>query len=192
MTLTMEDLIYYNLKPEKLSAQSPRLQKFIFNIMDNVRRETGFNPYKGAVAVEAVQSTEGMVLYISGLKTGLEEAKNVTINGETKKIKVICRKNVSSKNSYCFDDFSDLCEALANLNDLSLSKSSVYKYDGSWYFILGTGEDFERSHCVLSEYCTFYGGMIYSENFLNEHGEFIAGGESLVSLAVGVRNLKNE
>ena len=191
VTLTIEDLIYYNLKPEKLSAQSPRLQKFLFNIMDNVRRETGFNPYKGAVAVEAVQSNEGMVLYISGFKPQESQSHKVTINGEVKKIKVTCRKDVSPQNSYCFHKFSNLCSALLYLTDSSLMVSSLYKYEDDWYFILGANDDFERSHCVLTEHCSSYGGMFYSENFLTEHGEVVASGQSLISMADGLKRLED-
>ncbi len=192
VTLTVEDLIYYNLKPEKLSAQSPKLQKFLFNIMDNVRRETGFNPYMGAVAVEAVQSGEGIVLYISGLNVGDSQAKNVTINGETKRIKVFCRKNVSPQNSYMFDDFSDVCSVLINLSNDSLEVSRIYKYEKSWYFLLGACDGFERAHCMLTEYCTGYGGMLLSETFLKEHGEIIAEGSTLVSMAEGIRKLNDK
>ncbi len=192
VTLTMEDLIYYNLKPEKISARSPRLEKFIFNIMDNVLKETGFNPYKCPVAIEAVQSGEGMVLYISGLGEKAASSKDVIIKGEHKKIKVICKKEVCSKNSYCFLDFEELSRAVVNLSSESLLQSSLYEYDNKWYFVLGPSDDFQRSHCILSEHCNTFGGMIYSETFLSEHGRLIAKEKSLVTLSKGIKELEEK
>ncbi len=190
VTLTAEDLIYYNLKPEKLSPRSPGLHKFLFYIMENVRRETGFNPYKGAVAVEAMQSRDGVVLYISGFKKEEENTQRVSIRGAEKRVRIKTKKLVSPENFYSFDDFSALCKALIKIEENALRKSKLYQYENKWYFILGPGENFEKSHCILSEYCTDFGGMMFSEGFLTEHGKAVAAGESLVSLAEGIKKLE--
>ncbi len=190
VTLTAEDLIYYNLKPEKLSPRSPGLHKFLFYIMENVRRETGFNPYRGAVAVEAMQSKDGVVLYISGIKNQEGKTQSVNINGAEKRLRIKTKKLVKPENFYMFEEFSNLCKALVKLGNTALEVSKLYEYESKWYFVLGPGEHFEKSHCILSEYCTDFGGMMFSEGFLTEHGKVIASGERLISLAAGIKKLE--
>ena len=190
VTLTAEDLIYYNLKPEKLSPRSPGLHKFLFYIMENVRRETGFNPYRGAVAVEAMQSKDGVVLYISELNNNEENIQSISINGTEKRVRIKTKKLVKPENFYSFVDFSNLCRALAGINEDALWNSKLFEYENAWYFILGSGADFEKNHCILSEYCTDFGGMMFSEGFLAEHGKEIGSGERLVTLARGIKKLE--
>lgn len=190
VTLTVEDLIYYNLKPEKLSPRSPGLHKFLFYIMENVRRETGFNPYRGAVAVEAMQSKDGVVLYISELKNKEETTQCININGTEKRVRIKAKKLVSPQNFYSFDEFSNLCRALARIDEDALESSKLFEYENVWYFILGSPVDFEKNHCILSEYCRDFGGMMFSEEFLAEHGREIASGKSLVTLAEGIKKLE--
>lgn len=190
VTLTAEDLIYYNLKPEKLSPRSPGLHKFLFYIMENVRRETGFNPYRGAVAVEAMQSKDGVVLYISELKNKDENVQSISINGTEKRVRIKAKKIVKPENFYRFDDFPNLCKALARIDACALEGSKLFEYENTWYFILDCPVDFEKNHCVLSEYCAEFGGMMFSEGFLAEHGKEIAEGESLVTLAEGIKKLE--
>lgn len=190
VTLTAEDLIYYNLKPEKLSPRSPGLHKFLFYIMENVRRETGFNPYRGAVAVEAMQSKDGVVLYISELKGKEENVQSININGAEKRVRIKAKKLVKPENYYRFGDFSNLCKALVRVDKTALAGSRLFEYENTWYFILDCPTDFEKNHCILSEYCTHFGGMMFSEGFLSEHGKEIASCESLVTLAEGIRKLE--
>lgn len=188
VTLTVNDLLYYNLKPETLSPNSPELHKFLFYIMENVRKETGFNPYSGQVVIEAVQSSAGITLYISRMKNEAHR-RPVPKKINPEKVRVSSARRVPAKNRYSFDEFSNVCGALRYMGNGALGVSSLYKYNNKWYFILGACKTFEESHCVLCEHCTDFGGMIYSETFLQEHGEMIAKEASLVSMAEGIRKL---
>ena len=194
--LDADDLNYFNLKPETLTADSAQLHKFLFHIMESVRKETGFNPYSGTVAVEAVHSSGGITLYISSVSGDeknpepAEKPKKVKINPE--KVHPVRAKKINARNRYCFDDFSALCSALCHIGIGALGVSSIYKYEDKWYFVLGICKTYEETHCVLCEYCTMYGGTLYGETFLAEHGETVATGESLVTMAEGIKKLYAE
>lgn len=188
VTLTFEDLIFYNLKPDKITPDYPGLQKFLFNIMENVRRETGMNPYKGAVAVEAVSSREGMVLYISGFKKSNQSKHTITMDGVTKTLKASCKKEVAISGGYIFENFEDLCNAINRIDNESHRQSCLYKYNDKWYYIFN-GDDGKNIHYVLSEYCSEFGSIVYGEDFLNEHGELVAEKDTLVSMAEGIKKL---
>lgn len=183
VTLSESDLMYYNLNPKQMTKNSPELHRFLFQIMENVKNQTGFNPYCGQVAVEAVSSESGMTLIISRISPTVSKSS-------LKKVKASAAKRVLTKNRYYFDSFDDLCSALCALEPDALSVSTLYECDGSWYLILGSCRRFDRQHCILSEYCTDFGGKVLTEAFLSEHGRMIADGEKLISMANGIKELE--
>ncbi len=188
VTLSDSDLVYYNLKPETLSPNSAELHRFLFNIMDNVRHETGFNPYRGQVVVEAVRSGCGITLYISKIK---EKERQVSLENAKKvcRVKAVKPRSTKRRNRYMFSDFDSLIGAIKQLKNNVLSVSSLYRYNARWYFILGDCCSFDTAHSVLSEYCSEFGGMVYSEDFLDEHGEKVADRYSLVTMGDGIKRV---
>ncbi len=183
VTLSESDLMYYNLNPKEITRNSPELHRFLFQIMENVKKQTGFNPYCGQVAVEAVSSEKGITLLISRISPAVNKDK-------LKKIKVSTSKRVMIKNRYLFESFDNLCGALCALDEGILEKCTLYSYNDGWYFILGNCTGFDRQHCILSEYCTNFGGIVCTEPFLSEHGKLIASGKSLLSMVKGIKELE--
>ena len=64
--LTDTDLEYFDLDIGERPPQAADLHNFLFEVMELVQTETGFDPYHGGqVIVEASTSSEGMSLVIS-------------------------------------------------------------------------------------------------------------------------------
>ena len=190
VSLTTNDLMYYNLNPETLSPESPELNKFLFQIMEDVKKQTGFNPYCGQVVVEAVRSNSGITLYIT--KVGINTAVQGAVSPSKRKIKAVAVKSKKPSYSnirYMFSRFDTLCNALTNMSAKALSLSSLYTYENKWYFVLGDADGFEWMHCILCEYCDKFGGDLYTEAFLQEHGKCVAAGERLISMTDGIKEL---
>lgn len=185
VSLTVNDLMFYNLKPETLSPDSPELNKFLFHVMEDVKKQTGFNPYSGQVIVEAVRSDNGINLYITRLSENTKTRKP-----NTKRIKAVSAKRktgVSAGGTYLFTDFDDLCRALRLMTENNVRLSSLYKFEGNWYLVTNSGD--VKLHCMLSEYCNVMGGMLYTDTFLKEHGEVIGTGKQLLEMTEGVKKL---
>lgn len=180
VSLTVEDLMFYNLSQDSVTPDSPKLHKFLFEIMDSVVRQTGFDPYSGQVVVEAYQDTSGITLLISKLKTceqteeGPKQIKTVKIN-----------KNIR-KNRYIFNSFHQMCSAFSFANPSDLKNSAVYKYENRWYVTVLAKK--KTINCILCEYCDDIAENV-SELFLKEHGELIARGEKLISMVSGIKSL---
>ena len=51
VTLQPLDLREMNISIENLKPNSPQLNRFLYEIMEKVREETGFNPYNGQIVV---------------------------------------------------------------------------------------------------------------------------------------------
>lgn len=186
VSLTVNDLLFYNIKPETLSPNSPELNKFLFNIMENVKKQTGFNPYCGQVIVEAIRSESGIVLYISRAKDA-DSNKNAV--RKIKSVTVKSKKNKYLPGTYKFKDFENLCEAVTAMDVSFLTFSKLYMYQKEWYFILEPTEKNEECHYILSEYCDDFGGGLYNESFLDEHAKIVAEGENMISFLMGIKAL---
>ena len=140
--LTHEDLLSYDISTEAVAPNSPKLHRFLFEIMENVIRETGFNPYNGQVVVEAIQNKQGITLFISKLKNAVD------LNSKVKKVKI--NKDIH-KNRYIFNSFELLCEAFKRINVYELKGAALYKYENKWYIsVLAKNV---LLNCVFSEYC---------------------------------------
>lgn len=179
VSLTEEDLMFYDLSQDTVTPDSPKLHNFLFEIMDSVVKQTGFDPYSGQVVVEAFQHKSGITLLISKLKTvgqavELKKAKSVKIN-----------KNIR-KNRYIFEDFHRLCKALTLSSLPELKNSSIYKYENKWYVTVFARKN--KLNCILSEFCDSISENV-SELFLKEHGELVARDENLISMVKGIKSL---
>ena len=178
VSLTIEDLMFYDLSQEAVTPDSPKLHKFLFEIMESVVKQTGFDPYTGQVVVEAFQNKSGITLFISKLKsierTEVKRARSVKVN-----------KNIH-KNRYTFKNFNVLCDALALVNPAELKNSSLYKYEEKWYITVLSKK--ASLNCILSEYCDKVCENA-SDLFLKEHGELIAKGDNLISMVKGIKTL---
>lgn len=92
VSLSSTDLYELDIDVKKLSPNSQELHSFLFQIMETIREETGFNPYNGQVVVEATPSTEGMdimVSRVSGKKrkiTKQEFSKITSVKAKVKKM----------------------------------------------------------------------------------------------------------
>lgn len=189
--VSREDLILFGIEPETLTPDSPALHSFLFKIMENVQRETGFDPRSGQVVVEARHDGRGLQLTISKLR-GIGEKKQAAPKSRTEKKRTYPKlKQVNAMHSvYRFDCFENLCRALKNLEQETLKQSRLYAYDGNHYFVKRSfDESKHRDHFVLCEFCTAYGHGVFGKEFLAEHGTRIAAGNSLVSMAEGIKKL---
>ena len=178
VSLTTEDLLSHDISNESVTPDSPKLHKFLFEIMESVMEETGFNPYSGQVVVEAVQDKTGITLFISKLKNAVDIKKT-----KVKSVKI--NKDIH-KNRYIFNSFENLCEAFKSINPSELKGSSLYKYENKWYITVLSKNT--ALNCVFLEYCDKLSENV-SDLFLKEHAELIARGENLISMVNGIKTL---
>ena len=183
VTLTLEELIFYDLSGDNVRPDSPKLHKFLFDIMESVREQTGFNPNCGQVVVEAIKDQNGITLFISKLRSFSDIRRQDYKNKKIKSVKL--SKNIH-KNRFCFNNFNSLCEVLKIIPEESLEAGVLYKYNEKWYITVPSKNTMLNS--VLREYCDYLKENI-SDVFLKVHGKIIAKGEKLISLVKGVKAL---
>lgn len=179
------DLREMNVSVESLKPDSPQLHSFLYEIMERVRAETGFNPYSGQIMVEALPIGEGMVLNVTRIMPPKKATADSSLN--IKRVKAVLKESGQRRTAFVFDSFDDLCNALTVLNKETLIRSDYYKLN-SKNILLVSGALFQEKS-VLKEYSVSYktGRMI--DSYMSEHGKHIAGGERLVSMADGISRL---
>lgn len=177
VTLSAPDLLDMNINIKSLTPGSPKLHGFLYDIMERVRKETGFNPYNGQVVVEATPEGDGVVLTV----TKLNDEKNC--RQRPKKVRVIQPQNVK-KLTYKFESFEHVCELFLHSEPENFSEGGLYEYMNIFYMVLP-----KNAVPALAEFGTAKNMYALSESFLAEHGKLHAKGEKLVNMAYGVKRM---
>ena len=177
------DLNDMNISIKSLKPDSPQLHNFLFNIMERIKKETGFNPYSGRIVVEASpigDCVELIVTKLSEQKT--DEKPQKAVRNIRATIKNPKQKNVV----YCFETFDDFCSCISVVWN-SLSKTSAYYVIGSRH-ILSVPENNSKHH-IIKEFASGTDRRRLSKTFLDEHATLVASGEELLSMAEGISEL---
>ncbi|MGN0162657.1 MAG: adaptor protein MecA [Candidatus Ornithomonoglobus sp.] len=215
--LTMQDLEYFDFNPAGKIPQQADLHRLLFEIMELVQTETGFDPYHGGqVVVEASASAVGMNLAISKVNTGRkrrmtrEEFKKVRAvrvkqdsdpdifsNDEIRElidrlgIGAAIKENMRSKKNeiFIFNEFTSLEGALCLLPDAVTEKCSLYR-SGSRYALLTALTKGSRYSNILSEFAQSSCTYEIVERDIREGWIPVAEKAALVDMAGAIRDMQ--
>lgn len=180
VTVSAMDLVNMNINVKSLKPDSPHLHDFLFEVMEQVRKETGFNPYAGQVVVEATPSDGGIILTVTRV------SEETPMPKRPKGVRVVGHRS-PKKLTYKFASFDDLCELFTVADSVEFEKAALYEYMQSFFLSLPRGTDLP-----ITEYATLAYSQGLNENFLAEHGKLCAEGEELVKMAEGVKRLEQK
>ncbi len=179
VTVSATDLVSMNISVKSLTPDSPCLHNFLFEVMQKVQEETGFNPYSGQVMVEATPSEGGIILTV----TRLGEEKPVP--KRPKRVRVVSHRS-PARVTYKFLSFEHLCGLFSVADSTEFEAGSLYEYADGFFMVMPKG-----SRVSFAEFAVRgIGAEALSESFLAEHGKLVASGAGLVSMADGVKKLE--
>ena len=192
VTLTPTDLSDYNIDINALGPNSKELHSLLFNIMETIRAETGFNPYNGQVVVEATPHSDGVTLVVS--KMGANQAR-IAIEEFKRNVKVTARLKSADKTekskyaTFSFANFDNVSMSLARIADDTLMDAALYKVDSTFCLAMKNREEHLRVIDLINEFAdkVSYNSLRYV--FIAEHGSLVAEGEKLVGMARLIRSL---
>lgn len=183
VTIYPVDLMDMNINIKNLKPDSPQLHSFLSDVMEKIRAETGFNPYSERTVVEASPVGDCMVLTVT---TFSDKNDNFKISSKRRVKAVLKNKNI--KNSiYFFESFDDMCDAISQLSDDSLISGALYKIEDK--YAVSITDIKENDVSLMREFASNRDTHSLAADFLNEHAELIAKGESLLSMANGIKKL---
>ena len=172
--LTDTDLEYFDLDFDEHAPQAADLHKFLFEVMELVQTETGFDPYHGGqVVVEATTSPNGMSLIISKIHTDkkpitretFSRIKNIKVKATSEKVgqkdmsalvngmgmaQPKRKRRISKNTVFVFENFSDFESAVCVMTGTDFSDASLYREKERYALI---SSNFNEKECnIMSEY----------------------------------------
>lgn len=155
--LSEQDIIEYDIDISDKIPRSDELHRFLFEIMEVVREETGFDPYHGGqVVVEASPTSTGLNLLISKIKTKKKSKMTRERFEKVKKVSVVNRKD-KDKESMPEEYLKHLIEELGL--GASLNKNKKEEPENR-VFIFSTFKEWEDALCrlnsdLISDFCLY-------------------------------------
>lgn len=209
------ELMGYNINADgEKMPESAELHKFLFELMDTVYVETGFDPYGGQVVVEATPLRNGMNFTISKIgrkkqMTKAEFANVKSVRVKSARIKSVDKlsdeeiydivdkiagkgfkrkRKLPSKGSFLFGKYTDLEKALSVLASQSLIGCGLYRNGGRYVLITDFDSNSVEYNC-LSE---FSQRIIKSDAAINTVKEMwspVAAGDELADMSEQIKNM---
>ena len=134
-----DDFEKFDLDFDKKMPQAADLHKFLFEVMEVVKTETGFDPYNGGqVVVEAEVSEGGLTLNITKIRT----RKNKISREEFRRARAV--KVKSGAEAVSASDLSGLIKQLKSASDTD-------EKSGNIAFVFASFEDLESAMCGIDE-----------------------------------------
>jgi adapter protein MecA 1/2 len=187
VTLTTMDLVNLDIDIKQLAPDSKELHAFLFHIMETIRLETGFNPYSGQVMVEATPSRDGISILVSKLKNNSKRITKAQFNS-AKGVKAKLKTEDKTEIFY-FENFDDLCAALAASPRDSLHCGALYKLGDTYCFVIKDGKQNRKCLAVMSEFAPKRSKYPMQLAYIREHGTLVSKGAALAQMADEIENL---
>lgn len=184
--ITAVDLMTFDMDIDSLRPNSPTLHTFLFEIMDKIQSETGFNPNNGQIVIEASQAgEESIMLTVTKLSKDASAARRI-LPEQLKHVKGVIKQPKKKVSVYTFSSFDDVRRLLIRLDDDTLSNGRLYEMEDN-YFLEIYLPSADRTHTLISEYAQKREVSELTAAYLHEHAKIIAEHERLQSLADGIR-----
>ena len=174
--LTSDDLTYMNINVAMLHPDSPELQRFLFRIMEQIKRETGFRTAGGKIMVEAAPVNGGVVLTVTRL--------DILPSAPAGSTKVRAKLKRQPELVFRFAGFDAMCAYLCAAPDEKLEPMRLFSYDKNFFAVTNVYDERLRE---------FSGELIGTsgERFLREHATLIVPAGEVPQMARRLRELKN-
>lgn len=187
--LNQSDLEERNIKLSEFAYGSEKAQSLFRDMMERASKECGFYADTNRYIIEAIPaSTDSIILIITKVK---EDEDVLDRLGIYKGFQNMNRQNALAPIIdedvcvYSFKSIDTICDVAKRLLKVYESKSSLFKYDNTYYLVMNTCDE-ERANyinSILSEYGNKMNISELSEYFFLEHGDTIIRNNAIPILA---------
>ena len=183
VTISLNDLKEMNIDLNTLNYNTPAVQEFFWDLMEQAEEQLGFDLTDSQLIIEPVpDSGNGFIITITKIdEDGDFESIQKYIKSRLKKsdlkVKKRGRRVCSSLIIYSFKCLEDVCGFADKAGNLYNGESTLYKCGNAYYLMMtrsgaissGSG----KFELILNEYGTKVLNAIFYEGYLNEYGEKI-------------------
>lgn len=192
--ITTEDLDSMNIDIDALGSETIELNRFLFNIMETIKAETGFDPYGAQVLMEAARDKDGNIsILISKVK---QRAPKITREQfkRLRDLRPVSDDTVSRDihiETFYIESFDDVCRLLRLLKYNILLKCALYKMDNEYCVLMEYSQKTMKALGIMAEFSLRRSHSPMQEAYVREHGELIARGRRLAMMGKGIKELEN-
>ena len=182
--LDIDDLAHKNINIDSLIQNSDFSQKLFKKMLNQAKKEVGFETEDSQVLIEAYISSEGYFI-ITFTKIANDLAKNISHSSSPKPKAKRKNLNTSCKTAIYqfdkFDDYTNFCTYLDNLNFQNIKgfakKISLYEYEKKYFLVFNEINIGHKNISFLYTSISEFGKLVSnSKNFeskLIEYGKTI-------------------
>ena len=199
--LDIDDLAHKNINIDSLIQNSDFSQKLFKKMLNQAKKEVGFETEDSQVLIEAYISSEGYFI-ITFTKIANDLAKNISHSSSPKPKAKRKNLNTSCKTAIYqfdkFDDYTNFCTYLDNLNFQNIKgfakKISLYEFEQKYFLVFNEINIGHKNISFLYTSISEFGKLVSnSKNFeskLIEYGKTIFKNNALQNGIIFFLNLK--
>ena len=171
VSLSEDDLNEMNINIKTMTPDSPELHRFLFRIMEYIKKETGFTAEHGQVMVEASPRDDGVILTVTRI-----EPKSETVRRNIRTLKAKRKAVAECTYIYRFHDFESMCSYLKLCEVADAEAVRIYEYENVYYLYS------MESLIYITEFADTMPPYGMRKGFLEEHASIVATGEKLENM----------
>ncbi|MBR5614949.1 MAG: adaptor protein MecA [Clostridia bacterium] len=190
-----DDIRMWNVDLKNFTDNTPEAQDMFWFALKQAEQDVNFTVGQSQLLVETMPAgDEGYVLVISRLESETDVAEALVRAGKQVKqteFKVRRRHRMAPLlRIYRFEDFEELCQGIAQIHELYMGASRLFKYQGGFFLELVPIDavGFFEIDNIVSEFSEKVRKPVIMQGVLNEHGQLMMAAEAVENIA---RNFVN-
>lgn len=190
ITIGSDDIRMWNVDLKNFTDNTPEAQDMFWFALKRAEQDVNFTVGRAQLLVETAQlGEEGFVMFISRLKNETELAEALLRAGKQirrNEIKTGRRKRATTLlRIFKFKDFEDVCRGVAEIRELYLGTSKLWKYNGEFYLEMLPIDSFGffEIENILSEFSEKNKQPMFMQGVLNEHGNSMIDSEAVAIIS---------
>lgn len=190
VTVSGDDIRMWNVDLKNFTDNTPEAQDMFSFALKQAEQDVNFTVGKSQLLVETMpDGDEGYVLVISRLESEREVAEALIRAGKQARQTEfrIKRKHRMSPlvRIYRFREFEALCQGIAEIHELYMGSSRLFKYQGEFYLELVPIDAFGffEMENILSEFSRKEKSPVTMQGVLNEHGRLMIEADAVRNIA---------
>ncbi len=186
ITIGSDDVRMWNVDLKNFTDNTPEAQDMFWFALKRAEQDVDFTVGRAQLLVETLQlGEEGFVMFVSRLENEAELAEALLKSGKQirrNEIKTGRRqRRTTTLRVFKFNDFEDVCRGIAEIRELYLGTSRLWKYSGAFYLELVPIDSFGifEIENILSEFSEREKQPVFMQGVLNEHGKVLIAGDAV-------------
>ncbi len=189
ITVCGADIKMWNVDLKNFTENTAEAQDMFWFALKQAEQDVNFTVGQAQLLVETMPDDEGFVMFISRIESEAALSDALIRAGKQAKqteFKARRRSRLSTLlRIFKFRDFEDVCTGVAEIRELYMGKSRLFKYNGEFYLELIPLDSFGffEMENILSEFAEKSKHPLTLQGVLNEYGKVMISTDAVAVIA---------